>query len=297
MPTVREAYLLGREHLAVGGSAAPSIEAEVLLRYVLAVDRARLYAAWEADLPAEAWARYQHLLEVRAQGRPLHYILGEREFMGLSFAVDERVMIPRPETEVLVEHLIGCFQFHPGPMLVDVGTGSGCIGISLAHFLPRARILAIDLSAAALEVARANATRHALADRVTFLEGDLLRPLPEALRGQIDAIASNPPYIPLEQAAGLPKEIREYEPPVALFAPGGGMEFHRRLIAESPPWLAAAGMVALEVALGQAPTVADVMRQDRRYAPIQRLSDLAGVERVVVGVLASAEGARPPRRN
>ncbi len=279
------------------GSPTPSVEAEVLLRYVLGVDRAAVYARWETTLADSDWTRYQQVLAIRAQGRPVHYIVGEREFMGLKFAVDERVMIPRPETEVLVEHLIGAFQSSSAVTLVDVGTGSGCMAISLVRFLPRARVFAIDISAAALEVARANALRHHVQGRVTFLEGDLLRPLPTAIAGQIDAIASNPPYIPREVAEGLPKEIRDYEPAVALFVPGDGMEIHRRLIADSPSWLAPAGRLAMEVALGQAQPVAEAMWQGQHYADVQVLKDLAGVDRVVVGILAGSEGARPQKRN
>ncbi len=292
-PTRRQAYLLGCEHLAAAGSPAPKLEAELLLRSVLQVDRAALYTRWEHEVPSAAWTRYRHLLDARAVGNPVHYLIGEREFMGLPFAVDPRVMIPRPETEVLVESVLGCFQDHPAPTFVDVGTGSGCIAVSLATSLPAARVFAIDVSPLALEVARANAVRHHVESQVIFLEGDLLRPLPAELEQQIDAIASNPPYIPSGQAATLPIEVRGYEPGVALFAPGEGTEIHAQLIREAPHWLRPSGLLGLEVGLGQADDVARMMREDGRFAPVRILKDLAGVDRVVLGPL---EGRRDAAR-
>ncbi len=291
MPTRRQAYLLGCEHLAAAGNPAPRLEAEVLLRYVLEVDRATLYTRWETELSTTAWTRYRHLLDARALGHPVHYLVGEREFMGLGFGVDNRVMIPRPETEVLVEHVLGLFRDHPAPTFVDVGTGSGCIAVSLATSLRGARVFAIDLSAAALEVARANAVRHHVEDRVMFLEGDLVRPLPAELEHQIDAIVSNPPYVPSTQAASLPEEIRDHEPSVALFAPGDGTEIHAHLVAAGLRWLRPAGWLALEVGLGQAAGVAAAMEQDGRYVRVCIIKDLARVDRVVAGALADRRDA------
>ncbi len=290
-PTRRQAYLLGCEHLAAAGTPAPRLEAELLLRCVLQVDRAALYTRWEHEVPSAAWTRYRHLLDARAVGHPVHYLIGEREFMALRFAVDPRVMIPRPETEVLVESVLGYFQDHPTPTFVDVGTGSGCIAVSLATSLPAARVFAIDVSPEALEVARANAVRHQVQAQVTFLEGALLRPLPAECEHQIDAIASNPPYIPSSQAATLPTEVRDYEPGVALFAPGEGTEIHAQLIRDAPRWLRPAGLLGLEVGLGQAEGVARMMRQDGRFAPVRIFKDLAGVDRVVLGALAGRRDA------
>lgn len=294
MITIRDAYLMGREHLAAAGIAEPVIEAEVLLRHALGVDRAALYTRWDGPMPEAAWERYRTLLAARATGRPVHYLLGEREFMGLAFAVNERVMIPRPETEVLVEFLIKTFRDHPQPVVVDVGTGSGCIAISLAHFLPRVQVYAVDISAATLEVARANARRHGVEERIAFAEGDLLAALPKDLAGQVDAIASNPPYVPEALALQLLREIRDHEPAIAIFASGDGMGFHRRLIADSPRWLrpaphgaglrpGGAALLAMEVGAGQAGAVAAVMRRDGRYADVELVKDTGGMDRVVVG--------------
>ncbi len=309
MLTIRDAYLQGREHLAASGSAEAAIEAEVLLRHALRLDRAGLYMRWEQSMPGEAWDRYRRLLDDRGTGRPVAYITGQREFMGLSFAVDERVMIPRPETEVLVEFVVQHLKERtpgPGPrapsrpemdhgarspdpgarfVLVDVGTGSGCIAVSLAHLLPQATVLAVDLSAEALEVARANAVRHGVDGRVRFLEGDLLNPLPPDLAARVDVVVSNPPYVPLAERDALPREIRDFEPQMAVFADGGGMAVHRRLIVEAPRWLARSGLLAMEVALGQADAVADLMRRDGRYAGVRILQDYSTIPRVVAGTL------------
>lgn len=294
MITIRDAYLMGREHLAAAGIAGPAIEAEILLRHALGVDRAALYTRWDGPMPEAAWDRYRRLLDARATGRPVHYLIGEREFMGLAFAVDERVMIPRPETEVLVEYLIKTFRDHPQAVVVDVGTGSGCIAISLAHFLPRVQVYAVDISAAALEVARANAHRQGVEERIVFAEGDLLAALPADLAGRVHAIASNPPYVPEELAPQLSREIRDHEPALAIIASGDGMGFHRRLIADSPRWLRLAphgaglrpegtALLAMEVGAGQAGDVAAVMRRDGRYADVELVKDAGGMDRVVVG--------------
>src|SRR3989441_8401004 len=153
---------MGREHLAASGSAEAPIEAEVLLRHVLQLDRAAFYARWDRPISEDAWSWFQRVLGERATGRPVPYIVGQREFMGLTFAVDERVMIPRPETEVLVEFLAQHLKERAEArvLVVDVCTGSGCIAVSLAHLLPRAIGFGQDISLEALEVARANAARH-----------------------------------------------------------------------------------------------------------------------------------------
>jgi release factor glutamine methyltransferase len=225
--------------------------------------------------------------------------------MGLAFAVDERVMIPRPETEVLVEYVVDTFREHASDgnhnrrstiddrqlVLVDVGTGSGCIAVSAAFYLPQAIVYATDISGPALAVARINAERHGTADRIIFLEGDLLFVLPENLRGQVDAVVSNPPYVPKSQRPSLPREVRDFEPAVAVIALEKGTEIHQRLIAESPRWLRPAGLLVLEAGAGQAEAVAAALAEDGRYERARRLRDVAGAERVVVAALRYSPAA------
>ena len=282
--TIKEAYLHGREHLAASGSMEPALEAEMLLRFVLGVDRARLYTHWDGGIAEASWAQYEGLLVERAGGRPVHYIVGEREFMGRSFAVDERVMIPRPETELLVEVAVVRLRGHDRPVIVDIGTGSGCIAVSLAALVPTALVYATDFSAGAVALAAAAAVRHGVAARITFLQGDLLAALPSAVRGQVDALLSNPPYVPEGRAASLPREIRDFEPRQALLAPGDGMGFHRRLVSTAPAWLRPGGMLAMEVGLDQAPAVLRMLDEARWWASAGVERDGAGIGRVVWGV-------------
>ncbi|MDR7583981.1 MAG: peptide chain release factor N(5)-glutamine methyltransferase [Armatimonadota bacterium] len=273
---------MGREHLLAVGVEAAGLEAEVLLRHALQVSRTDLYRAWEAPVEAAQWERYRALLEARAQGRPVPYLTGRREFMGLELAVDERVLIPRPETEVLVEALLHVLADHPAPRVLDVGTGSGAIALALAHFLPCARVLATDVSAAALEVAAANARRLGLADRVAFARVDLLGAIGPAERARFDAVASNPPYVDPDLARHLPREIADYEPRLAVVDPGGGTTFHRRLAEEAPHVLRPGGWLAVEVAAGQAPAVIELFAQTGGYQEIRTVRDLLGIERVVI---------------
>lgn len=282
--TIKDAYLVGRGHLSAAGSGEPAIEAEMLLRFALNVDRAGLYTRWDGAMPDAAWDRYRGFLEERAAGRPVHYIVGEREFMGLAFTVDERVMIPRPETELLVAVAVSRLRDQARPTVVDVGTGSGCIAISLACLMPSAAVYATELSRGALEVAEANARRHGVAGRVRFLRGDLLAGLPAALAGRVDAILSNPPYVPAFQAQQLAPEIRDHEPRGAIVAPGDGMALHRRLAAAAPAWLRPGGVLAMEVAAGQDDAVRAMLEGSGGYGPVGVERDLAGIGRVVWGI-------------
>lgn len=272
--------MAGREHLAALGVEEAAITAEVLLRHALGWTRTELYLAWDRPLDEAAWARFQALLDARAAGRPVAYIIGRREFMGLDVLVDERVLIPRPETEVLVEVALEALRDVPAPAIADIGTGSGAIAVSLAVLRPDAAIVATDLSADALEVARANAVRHGVAGRMRFLQGDLLAPV-AAAGMRLDLVACNPPYVAPEAAAGLPREIREFEPAVAVVAPGDPLDVHRRLAETAPGVLRPRGWLVVEVGAGQAPHVVELLHRAGAYeAPVTR-QDSLGWDRVV----------------
>lgn len=281
--TIREAWQLGREHLLALRIDAAGLEAEVLLRHVLGLSRTGLYLAWEREVGPEKWDQFRSLLQERSTGRPVAFIVGHREFMGLDLIVDERVLIPRPETEVLVEFLLHVLRDLPAPRIADVGTGSGAIAVALAHYLPTAHILATDVSGAALEVAAMNARRHNVAARVTFAEGDLLAPVREQGWMDLDAVASNPPYVAPEAVRQLSREIREFEPEIAVVDPAGGTAFHQRLIEGATGILRKAGWLVVEVGAGQAPEVVELFQRTGAYAEIRTIPDLLGIERTVAG--------------
>lgn len=276
--TPARALRAGERYLARRGVASPRAEAEVLLMHVLGADRAALYARRTALSPAEADA-YRRNLRQRAAGTPLQYLTGRQAFFGLDLEVEPGVFIPRPETEVLVEVALGLLGGRDRPVVVDVGTGTGAIALALKDRRPDARVLATDLSAAAVELARRNARRLGL--EVEVLRGDLLAPLPTALRGRVDLLVSNPPYVSEGEYASLPPEVRA-EPPEAVL---GGTDHHRRLVAAACTWLAPGGWLAVEVGASQGREVATLFR--RHLESVEVLSDLAGRDRVV-------RGRRPP---
>ena len=285
--TIADAWMAGREQLIALGTDEAGITAEVLLRHALGFTRTELYMAWDRPIDETAWARYQGFLDERARGRPVAYITGHREFMGLDFSVDERVLIPRPETEVLVECVLELLRGIAAPAVADIGTGSGAIAISLAATRRDASIIATDLSAAALEVARTNAARHAVAGRIRFLQGDLLHPV-VAAGVRLDVVACNPPYVAPAAADGLPKDIRDFEPALAVVAPGAGESLHARLVEEAPRVLKPGGWLVMEVAAGQAPRVVEILSHSGVFAAPQVRRDGLGWERVLAARIRTA---------
>jgi release factor glutamine methyltransferase len=254
------------------------LEAEVLLRHVLGLNRAQLLARRADRLPAQAAAQLTPLLDRRLAREPLAYITGRREFFGLEFTVDRRVLIPRPETEGLVERVIGLA--HGAPAIVDVGTGSGCIAVGLAVHLPSARLTAVDVSAEALALARLNAARHGVAERISFVQGDLL----SALGDRFDIIVSNPPYILSAEIATLQPEITRYEPHTALDGGGDGLDVIRCLLRQARVRLKPGGALVLEIGAGQGQAVAALARAALPGARVTVEHDLAGLERYVIAL-------------
>lgn len=254
---------------------SPRMNAEVLLMFVLGCDRAYLYAHPERELSAEESERYGEALEQRARGVPAQYITGHQEFWGLDFIVGPAVLIPRPETEHLVEAVLELCKTIERPRMVDVGTGSGCVALALASELPRAEIHATEISAAALEIARANAARLLLTDRVTFHATDLLH----GITGLFDIVASNPPYVGENEYDKVQLEVRKFEPRCAVFAGADGMDVIRRLAPQARAALKPGGFLAMEIGYSQEAAARAVLRdwQDVRAVP-----DLQGIPRVIV---------------
>lgn len=292
--TVAEAWQAGREHLAAQGIDEAAITAEVLLRHSLSLTRTELYVAWDRPVDDAAFARYQASMNERIRGRPVAYITGHREFMGLDFLVDERVLIPRPETETLVEMVLALTGGHASPQIADIGTGCGAIAVSLAVARPTAIIIASDISPDALAVARLNAARHGMSDRVRFLLGNLVDPI-AAAGYRVDAIACNPPYVAPDQMVALPREVRDFEPAAAVIAPGYAESVHARLMHEAPQALVPEGWLVMELAAGQAPRVVELLNLTARYSAVQTRKDGLGWERVVAARLrpATSSEARP----
>lgn len=279
--TVSQALREAARALAAGGVPSPEADAELLLRHALAWDRAALVARSGDELDAAAAARFQALLLERSRRVPLQHIVGSVEFWRRRFAVSPAALIPRPETELLVETALLAIERHPAPLLVDVGTGSGCVALSIAGDRPDARVHAIDVSAEALALARQNARRLGLEARVTFHEGDLLGPVAR-LAGRADLIACNPPYLDAAEIGGLEPEVRDHEPRLALLPTGGDrLTLYRRLARDAPPLLAPGGVLVVEIGAGMQRDVGDILAA-AGWSALELRADLQGHPRVVL---------------
>jgi release factor glutamine methyltransferase len=272
-----------RRSLEQAGTDHAAQEALWLLGHAFGLESHQLVGKAEQPVSAEQWARAESLVARRVAREPLQYILGTQEFCGLEFHVNPAVLIPRPETELLVQEVIRESGHIKEVLLVDVGTGSGCIAITLATILSGARILAIDRSAEALATARQNAERHGVTNRIDWMEGDLLAPLRErGMVGVVDVIVSNPPYIAESDWNGLQLEVRLFEPRMALIGGTEGTEFHERLFQDAKEILVPGGSLVMEIGQGQAAALRRIAEQVGGYAPLQVLDDAAGIERVVI---------------
>ena len=266
------------------GVESPRLDAEVLLSHVLGKARIYLYVHFDEPLEKRELAAYRELVQKRVQRVPVAYLVGSREFMGLTFRVSTATLVPRPDTEILVqaalERLKKVVGTKGGPVrFADIGTGTGAICLSVLHFLPGAEAMTVDISPEALAVARENAEALGLSERIAFFEGDLLEPV----KGQrFHAILSNPPYIPDGDIDRLAPEVRENEPMTALAGGRDGLDFYRRLCREAPPLLEPGGFLAFEVGIRQADAVARLAKEHALIGQTEILKDLSGIERVVV---------------
>lgn len=267
------------------GIENPRLDAEVLLGAVLGKERMYLYVHFDEPLEPAELARYRAYVKERAGHVPLAYVLGTREFMGLDFRVTRDTLIPRPDTELLVQCVVDFLRARTAEgrddlTLADIGTGTGAIALSVLHYTEGTRADAVDISPAAAEVARENAERLGLAERIEVHVGDLTAPL---AGHSYDVILSNPPYIPTADISGLMPEVRSYEPHLALDGGRDGLTIYRRLAADAPALLRDGGMFAVEVGINEARDVAALMEMHARIVRTEIHKDLGGIERVVVG--------------
>ena len=281
---MQELWTIGRilkwteQYFKEKGIESPRLDAEVLLSHILGRERIYLYVHFDEPLEPAELARYREAIKQRVQRVPVAYIIGEKEFMGLTFKVTADTLVPRPDTEILVQAAVERLRARgETPRFADIGTGSGAICLSILHFLPKAQADTVDISPAARAVAEENAAALGASDRVTFHTGDLLAPL----AGQCyDAILSNPPYIPDGDIAALAPEVRLKEPRTALAGGKDGLDFYRRLTADAPAHLKDGGFLAVEIGIHQAAPVAALAVPS--FSRTEILKDYAGIERVVI---------------
>ena len=265
----------------------PTLEAGVILCHVLGCDKIYIYTHSDVELKPYQEKEYFELVRKRISGVPVQHITGCQEFMSLSFKVNEHVLIPRQDTETLVETVIEWIknqktQIRDKIRIMDIGTGSGCIAVSLACYVEDSHIIALDISEMALKTARLNAEANNVADRVTFVHSNLFNDIPSEYRGRMyNVIVSNPPYIPTDDIKHLQTEVRCFDPIAALDGGRDGLEFYRAIIDKADHFLKPGGLIALEVGFGQADDVAELMVG--KFEDIRKIKDLSGTERVVTG--------------
>ena len=286
--TIAEALIHAQEQLTAAGVETPRFDTQLLLAWTLKARREDLVREPERVLSEREEIIFRKAVSLRMERRPLPYITGEAWFYGRAFKINRAVLIPRPETEGLAELALAACRDIEAPKLADIGTGSGCLAVTLAAERPDAAVWATDLSQDALKEARKNVVRYGLSERVLLLHGDLLHPLPVGLR--LDVIVSNPPYVAEAELGYLPPEVRDYEPRLALSGLGDaagadGTALHRRILAEAPPFLKPGGRVLLEVGQGQSERVAQIARA-LGYTDVTVTADYARIGRVVGACLS-----------
>jgi release factor glutamine methyltransferase len=279
--TVKAALRMATARLRSAGVESPEHDAELLLRHVLGWDRARLLADGASILGPEQGARFVSLVDERSRRRPLQHLTGVQWFWGREISVSPDVLIPRPETEILVEASLEAIRDREAPVVVDVGTGSGCIALALAAERADAEVHAVDVSRPALAVARTNADRLGLSGRVELHHGDLLDPV-ASLAARVDLVVSNPPYVSAREHAALAPEVARHEPRLALVPPGDRTTIYRRLAPAARRLLRPGGVLAVEMGQGMAEEVTRELRS-AGLEIVRVLPDLARIERVVIG--------------
>lgn len=281
---IKTALATARAFLQEKEIETPRLDAEVLLAHVLRCSRAGLYANSHRQLNENELNRYKKLVEKRACGQPVAYLVGHKEFMGLDFTVSPAVLIPRPDTELLVETAVSLLKKSGAaePLAVDVGTGSGAIAVSLAHFIPELHVLAVDVSEDALAAARQNARLHGVENRIKFLRGNLLEPVMEQYPGlKADIICANLPYVPSGDIPQLAREVKN-EPITALDGGPDGLDFYRQLVPQAEKTIKPGGSLLIEIGPGQGKPALELFNN---WSEAELYHDLGGRERLVAAQL------------
>ena len=284
--TIRELMKSAMEHLQRKGFEDVRLNVELLLAHALDLQRIQLYLHFDRPLTSEELTNFRSLYERRLKREPVQYIIGSTNFMGLHFAVDSRVLIPRPETETLIEQTMLLCQRYPSSktiQVLEVGTGSGNIAVSIAKYIKHAHVTAIDISRDALDVAEMNARMHSVDSQILFSLTDIFDSADELFQKRFDLLVSNPPYIPKDEWEQLQTEVRDFEPSMALTDGKNGLQFYYRLISLIPDILKSGGGIMLEVGFNQAQKVAREMK-NAGIEQLQIVNDLQGIPRVVSGI-------------
>ena len=264
----------------------PRLDAEVLLGYVMNKERIFLYVHFDQPLDSEELAKFKECIKKRAMKMPVAYITGVREFMGLDFKVTEATLIPRPDTEILVETAmerlgkIAGNEAGTGKCFADLGTGSGAICLSILNYMKEIEAVTVDISPKAIAVAKENAEKFAVSDRIEFLEGDFLKPLEN--KGKFTAILSNPPYIPKQDILGLESDVKDFEPIGALDGGIDGLDFYRQLLVKSANYIEDGGFLAIEIGINQSQAILEMAKRNLMWGKVEVIKDLAGIDRCVV---------------
>ncbi len=289
--TIRELMKSAIEHLQRKGFEEARLNVELLLAHALDIQRIQLYTNFDKPLTPEELKQFRTLYERRLTREPVQYIIGSANFMGLHFSVDPRVLIPRPETETLIEQTMLACQRYAGDKIIrilEVGTGSGNITVSIAKFVKNAQITAIDISLEALAVAKQNACLHSVESQINFSCSDIFDLSDELFKSKYDLLISNPPYVPKDEWEQLQKEVRDFEPSSALTDGKDGLKFYHHMAGIIPTILKSGGRIVFEVGLGQAETVADRLKK-AGLIELQITNDLQGVPRVVSGTWMNSQ--------
>lgn len=278
--TVRRILDWTTAHLTKHGSDSPRLDAEVLLAFARKCERIRLYTNYEDEVSVPERALMRELVQRRSKSEPVAYLVGNREFFGLDFYVDQNVLVPRPDTETLVMEAVDEAQKLDSPVILDLCTGSGCVAIAVATHCPQASFWATDISPSALAIAQKNADSNGQSEKIQFLQSDIFDGISDDC--VFDSIVSNPPYIPDSEIERLEADVRQHEPRLALSGGSDGLVYYRRIIQEAASYLKESGTLLLEFSPEQESSLVQLLEETKKYTGIRVKADLAGRSRVVI---------------